>query len=77
MKNISKNNFIDIWKKEIKKDLSIYSLREFDFLISFSNKNLSILFDLAKDDYNCGYSTTREENTAKLFLELYKKYYEC
>lgn len=73
---MNKNNIIDIWKKEIKKDLSIYSLREFDFLISFSNKNLSILFDSAKYDYNCGYLTTHEENTAKLFLELYKKYYE-
>lgn len=76
MKNILKNNLIDIWKKEIKKDLSIYSLREFNFLISFSNKNLSILFDCAKYDYNCGYLTIKEENTAKLFLELYKKYYE-
>ena len=76
MKNISKNNFIDIWKKEIKKNPSIYSFDEFNMLLSISGKNLEIIYEFATYDYVHWNLSLGEKNVARLFLELYKKYYE-
>lgn len=76
MKNISKNNFIDIWKKEINKNPSIYSYGEFNMLIYVSGKNLEIIYDLAAYDYAHWNLSLEERNVAELFLKLYKKYYE-